>query len=76
MDKMVLVFEASLFQHLGEFKGYTLEVERYLPRLLNPANNFFLERNSPERDLRYRQLIPYVFFASATSLSSILPAKS
>ncbi len=72
---MVLVFEASLFQDLGEFKGYTLEVERYLPNLLNPENTFFLERNRAERDFRYKQLIPYVVLRFGDSVFSYVRGK-
>ena len=60
MSQLVLVFEAALLDTIGRFQGYTREVERYLPLLLDPANNRFMVRDHAERDPAYKQLIPYV----------------
>ncbi len=57
---MVLAFKASILKELGEFQGYTLDVERYLTKILDPANNSFIPRSKAEQDTNYKQLIPYV----------------
>ncbi len=60
MAQLVLVFKAALLDRIGRFEGYNLDVERYLPVLLDPTNNQFMERDEAEQDVRYKQLIPYV----------------
>lgn len=75
MDQMVLVFEAAIIEHLGKFQGYTLEVERYLPTILNPTNLFFMHRNAAEHDPRYKQLIPYVVLRFRDSVFSYVRGK-
>ena len=56
----VLVFEAALLRSLGLFQGYSLEIERYLPKILDPKNNWFIDRDIAENDPKYKQVIPYV----------------
>ena len=58
----VLVVHAELFHRLGCFQGFTAEVERYLPELLDPANIMFRPRDQVENDPSLKQLIPYVVF--------------
>lgn len=58
--QMVLVFESDVLKRLGLFQGYTFDVDKYLPHILNPANSHFMPREEAERDTRYKQLIPYV----------------
>jgi len=60
MAQLVLVFEAALLDRLGRFEGYSLEPGRYLPTLLDPSNNHFMDRERAEQDPRYKQIIPYV----------------
>ncbi len=60
MTQQVLVFETAILQRLGAFQGYSLEVDAYLPTLLDPRNNCFIDRQVAEQDPRYKQLIPYV----------------
>ncbi len=60
MAQSVLVFEAALLDRIGRFQGYSLDVDTYLPILLDPANNHFMERDTADQDVRYKQLIPYV----------------
>ena len=60
MAQSVLVFEAALLDRIGRFQGYSLDVDTYLPVLLDPGNNHFMERDTAEQDVRYKQLIPYV----------------
>lgn len=58
----VLVVKRALFDELGAFQGINTDVERYLPSLLNPENNFFMDRAAAEDDPSHKQLIPYCLF--------------
>ena len=60
MGQLVLVCETSLMRKIGRFQGYSLSIGEYVNTLLDPINNFFLERDCAERDHDYKQLIPYV----------------
>jgi predicted NUDIX family phosphoesterase len=61
-DEKVLVIPRSLFTELGAFQGISLEPERYLPSILDPANNSFLARDLAEEDPSFKQIIPYAIF--------------
>jgi len=61
-DENVLVVPRALFDEIGAFQGLNDEVERYLPRFLDPANNFFLARDKAEDDPAHKQIIPYAIF--------------
>lgn len=61
-DENVLVVSRELFDRLGAFEGITFETERYLPTLLDPANNHFLNRELAEEDPTHKQIIPYAIF--------------
>jgi predicted NUDIX family phosphoesterase len=52
----------------GLFQGFTPEVERYLPWLLDPAHLSYLPRERAENDPSYKQLIPYVVLRSGDHL--------
>jgi predicted NUDIX family phosphoesterase len=56
----VLVVPTALFHQIGVFQGFQREVERYLPRLLDPAHLCFRLRSEAETDPSFKQLIPYV----------------
>lgn len=58
----ILVIPRALFDELGAFQGITTEVDRYVPALLDPANNFFTDRAAAEDDPGHKQLIPYSLF--------------
>jgi predicted NUDIX family phosphoesterase len=58
----ILVIPRALFDKLGAFQGITTEVDRYIPALLDPANNFFMDRAAAEEDPTHKQLIPYTLF--------------
>ncbi|MEZ5300972.1 MAG: hypothetical protein R3F11_10020 [Verrucomicrobiales bacterium] len=64
-DENVLVIRRALFDELGAFHGIQLEVDRYLPQMLDPANNFFLARDLAEDDPGHKQIIPYAIFHCA-----------
>lgn len=61
-DENVLVISRELFDELGAFQGISLEPERYLPAMLDPANNHFLSRDKAEDDPSFKQIIPYAIF--------------
>jgi len=58
----VLVVPTELFHRLGVFQGFSREVERYLPELLEPRHVMFRPRSEVENDPGLKQLIPYVIF--------------
>jgi predicted NUDIX family phosphoesterase len=61
-DENVLVVSRDLFDRLGAFQGISFETERFLPSILDPANNFFLSRDLAEEDPGHKQIIPYAIF--------------
>ena len=61
-DEQILVIRRSLFDALGAFQGLNFEVDRYLPTLLAPENNFFTARGPAETNPELKQIIPYVLF--------------
>jgi predicted NUDIX family phosphoesterase len=58
----VLVVPTSLFHELGYFQGFSTEVSKYLPRLLEGDQIQYLPRGRMEEDPSFKQLIPYVLF--------------
>ncbi len=64
-DEQVLVVRREFFDALGSFQGLCAEVDRYLPRFLEPENNFFVPRAAAENDPSLKQIIPYAVFLHA-----------
>ncbi|MBT8035993.1 MAG: hypothetical protein KJO21_00485 [Verrucomicrobiae bacterium] len=60
--EQILVVTRDLFDRLGAFQGINTDVDQYLPALLNPENNFFMDRAAAEDDPSHKQLIPYCIF--------------
>lgn len=58
----ILVVKRSLFDELGAFQGLVTNIDDYMPSLLNPENNFFMDRAAAEDDPSHKQLIPYALF--------------
>lgn len=58
----VLVVPTELFHRLGHFQGFTRDVNRYLPELLDPSHVRFRPRDQVEQDPGLKQLIAYVIF--------------
>lgn len=56
----VLVFPHSVFERLGVFQGFSADVDRYLPTILDPRNNSFKPRAEAEINPAFKQIIPYV----------------
>lgn len=64
----VLVFPRSLFEQLGIFQGFSLEVNRFLPVILEPKNNRFMPRAKAETDPQFKQIIPYVLITDGKNI--------
>lgn len=60
--EQILVVTRALFDQLGDFQGINTDVDHFLPTLLDPANNFFMDRGAAEEDPSHKQLIPYCIF--------------
>ena len=60
--EQILVIKRSLFDELGAFDGFNPDWNHYLDTLLNPANNFFMDRAEAEDDPSHKQIIPYCIF--------------
>ncbi len=67
-NENVLVFPRALFEKLGVFQGFNPDVNRYLPSLLDPANNRFMARPAAETDPGFKQIIPYVIITDGTNV--------
>lgn len=61
-EERVLVVPTDLFHELGHFQGFSTDTQRYLARLLDPANTSYRARADVEQDPSFKQLIPYVIF--------------
>jgi len=59
-EENILCVPRAVLDGLGAFEGLSFEVERYMPALLDPANNLFLPRSAAEQDPTHKQLIPYL----------------
>ncbi|QDU90094.1 hypothetical protein Pla175_34940 [Pirellulimonas nuda] len=60
--EQVLVIPTSDFQALGHFHGFSSNVSRYFPRLLESKGLCYRPRGAMEQDPSFKQLIPYVVF--------------
>jgi predicted NUDIX family phosphoesterase len=58
----VLVVPTALFRELGYFQGFSTDVARHLPRLLEGGDIEYRPRGEMEEDPSFKQLIPYVLF--------------
>ena len=67
-NENVLVFPRQLFEQLGVFQGFSAEVNRYLPKILEAKNNYFMPRAKAETDPQFKQVIPYVLITDGKSI--------
>ena len=58
----ILVIPRELFDELGSFQGIETDTARYLEAILDPGNNFFMDRSEAEEDPSFKQIIPYAIF--------------
>jgi predicted NUDIX family phosphoesterase len=61
-EEQILVVPTALFHELGYFQGFSREIDRYWPRLLEGDHVEYRPRGQMEDDPSYKQLIPYVLF--------------
>jgi predicted NUDIX family phosphoesterase len=61
-EEKILVVPTTLFRELGYFQGFTADVDRYLPRLLEGDQVEYRPRGRMEDDPSFKQLIPYALF--------------
>lgn len=58
----ILVIPRSLLDELGSFQGIKTDIDNYLESILDPKNNFFMDRGKAEEDPSFKQIIPYCLF--------------
>lgn len=58
----ILVIPRDLFEELGSFQGIERNALPYLEAILDPQNNFFMDRAKAEEDPNFKQIIPYAIF--------------
>jgi predicted NUDIX family phosphoesterase len=61
-EEKILVVPTALFHELGYFQGFSSDVSRYLPRLLEGDHIDYRPRGEMEEDPSFKQLIPYALF--------------
>ena len=61
-EEKILVVPTALFHSLGYFQGFTTDVTRYLPQLLEGHDIDYRPRSQMEDDPSFKQLIPYALF--------------
>jgi predicted NUDIX family phosphoesterase len=61
-EEKILVVPTALFLKLGYFQGFTADVTRYLPMLLDGDHVDYRPRGQMEDDPSFKQLIPYALF--------------
>ena len=74
-DENVLVFPRSIFDRLGVFQGFSADVDRYLPTILDPRNNSFMSRAQAEINPNFKQIIPYVVIADGKNVLHYIRGK-
>ncbi len=70
-QEQVLVVPTAVFHQIGHFQGFTSDVDRYLPRLLNCGELSYRPRGVMEEDPNFKQLIPYVVFRHTDSAGNV-----
>ena len=61
-EEKILVVPTPLFHRLGYFQGFSADVGRYLPQLLEAEHLDYRARGEMEDDPSFKQLIPYALF--------------
>lgn len=75
-EENILCVPRAVLERLGAFEGLNFEVERYMPVLLDPANNLFLPRSAAEQDPSHKQIIPYLVVRSGDRVLHYVRGKS
>ena len=61
-EERILVVPTKLFHDLGYFQGFSRDIERYWPHLVDGDHVEYRARGEMESDPSFKQLIPYVLF--------------
>lgn len=61
-DERVLVIPTRYFHQLGWFQGFSSEVEKFIPKILDASVVSFRPRSEVETEPSFKQLIPYMLF--------------
>lgn len=61
-EEQVLVVPTHVLRTLGAFQGFSGEIDRYLPAILESPEVTYRPRGLMEEDPSFKQLIPYVLF--------------
>lgn len=75
-EENILCVPRAVFDRLGAFEGLGFDVDRYLPVLLDPANNLFLPRSAAEQDPGHKQIIPYLIVRCGDRVLHYIRGKS
>jgi predicted NUDIX family phosphoesterase len=75
-EENILCVPRPVLERLGLFEGLSGEVSRYMPALLDPANNLFLPRSAAEQDPTHKQLIPYLVICHGNRVLHYLRGKA
>lgn len=70
-EERVLVVPTSRFHALGHFQGFSADMDRYLPALLEGDDLAYRPRGEMEQDPSFKQLIPYVVFRHLDAAGAI-----
>ena len=65
-EERILVVPTSLFHDLGYFQGFSRDIDRYWPRLVEGDHVEYRARGEMEEDPSFKQLIPYCCSAGPT----------
>lgn len=61
-EERILVVPTSLFHDLGYFQGFSNEIDRYWPRIVEGDHVEYRPRGEMEADPSFKQFIPYCLF--------------
>src|SRR5262245_26783317 len=61
-EERILVVPTSLFHSLGHFQGFSREIDRYWPRIVEGEHVEYRPRSEMEADPSFKQFIPYCLF--------------
>jgi predicted NUDIX family phosphoesterase len=67
----VLVVPTSRFHVLGYFQGFSADMDRYLPALLDGDDLAYRARGEMEQNPNFKQLIPYVVFRHTDAIGAV-----
>jgi len=74
-DEQVLVVERKVLEEAGVFHGLEFDVKRYLDKLFTRGVPKFIPRPQAEKDLSFKQIIPYVIMTCKGKVLSYVRGK-